>query len=971
MDRFGPSATRKVRLVAGLGLLTDRTPAFCALAGGRWPSDKVPSQMTEQPESATQPASSDLPAPAGAAALGAEQHHAATPSAQREAASAQSEAAPDGAPAKADGPVDAAGHGAPAERSKQAPSAALALAAALVAGVSLLAPIAGAGIWDPPELNVADFARRIALNRMGAASLALPGANNEVPTLGELGRGELPFTSIAAGFKVFGLHDWAGRLPLALWAVLGAVALYLLVSRLADRKAAALSVIVLATTPIYFLQARTMLGDAVTLSAVAIAVAGLGLAVFERGEQIAGSARMRPRQLVMLVLGLAGLAAGFGARGALIGVAVPCLAVGLSWAVSLGTRRASSLFSGIVGVGCLLLGGAAARLGIAALLAADPNHYSIWLGAAVEQARQRPTFDLVIEQLGHGLLPWGAILPFAIGRLFVGRVASSDVKLTTAGTTRDGGSSETRQPCHEEMKAEHDVALRVLLVMTAALAFAAHALMAPVTGELAFCAVFALAAMVGLLLRDADRGFGGSLAAGASVVALAVIFYTDYKNFPDKGLVAFVASGAKFPDSFSAAATRYIKYGGLLSAALFALLFMESERQPGKFERSAYVNYIDTLRNGFQGNLRFFLLLAQTAVMCFAALSAASTHVWHWNRFESMPSQTRGALGLLWLVIPAVVLSPLLVLLVRDGLRWFFARTRLPRLSTAGLVLAAFGLVLSLGYYPALAAQISPKEVFEAYARMSKPGEPLAMLGQSSGSASYYAGGQVVMQPSAAAATRWLDASDERRWLVMGASDLPQMNSKYREKHHVNLPVLDGRSSEILLVSNQLGPGERNESPFADWVLDEPRPVRFKVDADLDQLTNLGWEITDMKGNALATSDEAGAPWPIVKAGTDYRFSIHWRVNKVLSGNWKTFIHIDGYRRRYNGDHDTLDGKYPVHLWRPGDQIVDIHTVHLEPHFTPGRYEVLYGLYIGDRRLEVRKGAHDNNRIKAGLLIVQ
>lgn len=874
----------------------------------------------------------------------------------------------DGSPAQQ---VDRAGVESP--RREPEPSGWLAVAAAIVAGVSLLVPIAGAGIWDPPELNVADFARRIALNRMGAASLALQGANNEVPTLGELGRGELPFTSIAAGFKVFGLHDWAGRLPLALWAVLGAVALYLLVSRLADRKAAALSVLVLATTPLYFLQARTMLGDAVTMSAIAIAVAGLGLAVFERGDPREISARVRPRQVVMLIVGLGGLAAGFGARGALIGVAVPSLAVGLSWLLSLNTRRGSSLFSGSVGLACLVLGVQAARLGIAGLLAADPNHYSIWLGAAVEQARQRPTFDLVIEQLGHGLLPWGAVLPLAIARLFVGRGAAStdnDAQGSLAASEPAGpelGDTRARQ---EEVKGERDVALRVLLVITAVLAFAAHALMAPVTGELPYCAVFALAAMVGLLLRDADRGFDGSLAAGASVVALAVIFYTDYKNFPDKGLSAFVASGAKFPESFTEAATRYIKYGGLLSAGLFTLLFMENERQP-KFERSPYTKYIDTLRNGFQGNLRFSLLLIQTAAVCFAALSVGSANLRPWNRIESMPSQTRSVLELLWLVVPALVLSPLLALLVRDGLRWFFARTRLPRLSTAGLVLAVFGLVLSLGYYPALAAQISPKEVFEAYTRLSKPGEPLGMLGQSSGSASYYAGGQVVLQPSAVTAARWLDANDERRWLVMGASDLPQMNSKYRERHRVNLPVLDGRSSEILLVSNQLGAGQTNESPFAEWVLDTPRPVSFKVDADLDQLTNLGWEITDMRGNALPTSDEAGAAWPIVKAGTNYRFSIHWRVNKALSGNWKTFIHIDGYRRRYNGDHDTLEGKYPVHLWRPGDQIVDIHTVQLEPHFTPGRYEVLYGLYIGDRRLEVRKGSHDNNRIKAGLLIVQ
>src|SRR4051812_10404777 len=87
----------------------------------------------------------------------------------------------------------------------------------LVALLSLFAPLAASGIWDPPEREVAEFSRRIALNLLGGHGLAVEGANNEVPTRSELGRGELPFTSIAVGFRAFGLHDWAGRLPLALW----------------------------------------------------------------------------------------------------------------------------------------------------------------------------------------------------------------------------------------------------------------------------------------------------------------------------------------------------------------------------------------------------------------------------------------------------------------------------------------------------------------------------------------------------------------------------------------------------------------------------------------------------------------------------------------------------------------------------------------------------------------------------------
>ncbi len=47
--------------------------------------------------------------------------------------------------------------------------------------LSLFAPLSASGIWDPPEREVAEFARRIALNLLGGQDLALDGADNQVP----------------------------------------------------------------------------------------------------------------------------------------------------------------------------------------------------------------------------------------------------------------------------------------------------------------------------------------------------------------------------------------------------------------------------------------------------------------------------------------------------------------------------------------------------------------------------------------------------------------------------------------------------------------------------------------------------------------------------------------------------------------------------------------------------------------------
>ena len=91
----------------------------------------------------------------------------------------------------------------------------------LVAGLSFFAPLASSGIWDPPEREVAELARRIALNLLGGHGLEVAGSVNEVPTRAELGRGELPFTSVALGFRLSWRPPHSLRPPFVGWAPAG------------------------------------------------------------------------------------------------------------------------------------------------------------------------------------------------------------------------------------------------------------------------------------------------------------------------------------------------------------------------------------------------------------------------------------------------------------------------------------------------------------------------------------------------------------------------------------------------------------------------------------------------------------------------------------------------------------------------------------------------------------------------------
>src|SRR6185295_2190389 len=111
-------------------------------------------------------------------------------------------------------------------------------------------------------------------------------------------------TSIALGFSMFGLHEWAGRAPLAAWGLIGVVVTYGFVSRLVDRRAGVFSAVALTTMPLYFVQARTMLGDIVMMAALAMSFGGLAVAVFGRRDEEAAVGKPHGDWIVLCLVAL-------------------------------------------------------------------------------------------------------------------------------------------------------------------------------------------------------------------------------------------------------------------------------------------------------------------------------------------------------------------------------------------------------------------------------------------------------------------------------------------------------------------------------------------------------------------------------------------------------------------------------------------------------------------------------------------
>ena len=334
------------------------------------------------------------------------------------------------------------------------------------------------------------------------------------------------------------------------------------------------------------------------------------------------------------------------------------------------------------------------------------------------------------------------------------------------------------------------------------------------------------------------------------------------------------------------------------------------------------------------------------------------------------------------LAIPAVAFAawlglgfkPLIaaLLAVPSGIAFFLVMGLMGdalRHRAAGLALGGgvVGFVLCFFYYPALANQLSPKEVFESYRQLC-PGAPLALLGVGGRTSAYYAGGQPQTLNDTATAYQWLSAGgSERRCLALKAEELPKLNQLWREKSpepRSNLPILDARSSQILLAASAVSPTEKNQNPLSSMLLSEPPHPQRRIDANMDdKLEVIGIDLLDDRGHPVDT----------IAPGRAYHLKTYYRVLAPVTTEWEAFIHIDGYNRRHNGDHKPLNGKYPMSLWLPGDLVVDDdNDFKLEPNFTPGTYTIYFGLFVGDTRLKVKSGPNDGgNRINGGPLRVQ
>src|SRR5450759_707746 len=417
--------------------------------------------------------------------------------------------------------------------------------------VLLVLPRIGAfGFWDPWELKVAEHARDMAESSLTDV------------TVGKRYPAEPPLDLFlsALGMKVFSVGEFGGRVGNGLLAVLAILAVYWAGLSLFRRRAAVLSALALGSLPLFVLEARQIVSDMPLVAALALALGGLGRYAWPPD----GVRRMRD-----LAIAAAGLVLGLLAGGALLGVALPCLAVGASLLVGFGLRPragddkdACELCAPGIGRDVpadasfgrgLFLQASSARIALATtvvlgillfiLTLATGNvagKFSLLLGGVPRAGTPATTFDFFVRQLGFGLFPWSALAVFARGRPLV----------------RLGGGSE---PDGDRL-----AFVQLYLLVFAAFGFALSSYFVLMTGEARFVALAPIALAIGTLLDEALEGRRAEPVLGLLVATGTMVVARDFVLTPEELVSVHTLAKVRWPAT--------VKFGPVFIAAgvLFA-----------------------------------------------------------------------------------------------------------------------------------------------------------------------------------------------------------------------------------------------------------------------------------------------------------------------------------------------------------------------------------------------------------------
>ena len=750
---------------------------------------------------------------------------------------------------------------------------------AVVFSVLLVLPLLGTfGFWDPWELGIAERARE--MTKAGALSDPAVG--------GRYGREPpLDLFLAALGMKLFGSNEWGARLGNGFFAILALLAVYWAGAGLFRRRAGLLAALALGTMPLFFLQARQITSDMPLICGLGLALGGLGRYAWP------ASGRRRGRDLL---LGLAGCLLGTLSGGALLGLALPLVAL-LATVLASATvvpgeadPHAPALTEAAAGPdvpsetsfgrallsrpsGYLVLG--AGALGVLVLLvtlltANVAGEYSLLLGGIPKGGPPAYGFVHLIRQIGFGLFPWSALVVFALGRALV--------RMSEGGE----GDRATRRLAFGQLH----------LLVFAAFGYALSTVFVLMTGNARFAPLAPLALALGAFLDDALEGERaepvlGLLAATGTMVVARDLFLT-----PAELVSLHLLGEVKWPPQLSIGPAFLVV--GLIFALGIYLGLATRGRALGKV----------ALRD-VTGAGRLRLFLEKLVVTCgrwgfHAAVGAAILFTFlvtlvlvpvlsqHYSFKPVLESYERFA-------APDEVIGKYRVEGHGSG---FYGQRDMVELGDQGQVVEFLR---------------APKRAFALV-----NAEELAALDAA--------------LKQAGVGYHVVDASSSRFLLLSN-----QLRA--------------GESDENPLKKNVwMAPSPPRAVPASDgsghityqWPAERPPWPAPRVSAYAE----------------FANSIELlGADYPpVLRRPGKIDLKLHFRVNQKPPPGYKVFVHFDSPGNpRLLGDHAPLGGAFPTSHWLPGEYIKDFVEVDVPLMTTPaGTYTLLVGFWPGGERQRLK-----------------
>ncbi len=304
----------------------------------------------------------------------------------------------------------------------------------LVIGIAaaIFVPFLGSvGLWDPWETHYAEVARSMVVRGdyihpywEWAYFFSKPVLSMWLMAIGM----RLVHSMHTPGGPLSIYTEWAVRMPFALLAIWGAVAVYLAAARIWTRRVGLIAAFALSTMPFYFLIARQAMTDMPLVSLMSGALACFMIAVFTREDHDAAP-RVPWLYAFYILMGFATLAKGllgFMLPGAII---LAFLVVSGEWHLLKKLRIPTGIL--------VFLGVAAPWYTAMTLFDGKDWEFKTWfqrfiihdhfdrIAEGVHTTTPNTSFVYFVRELGFGMFPWVAAVPGALGLISRPKTARS------------------------------------------------------------------------------------------------------------------------------------------------------------------------------------------------------------------------------------------------------------------------------------------------------------------------------------------------------------------------------------------------------------------------------------------------------------------------------------------------------------------------------------------------------------------